>query len=50
MLKPGEFHLARVVEQHADTGHVVMPAHFTAPSTGLIVRDGAAFAPVPALA
>lgn len=34
----------RFIEQHADTGHVVMPAHFRAPSAGRIVRDGDAFA------
>jgi glyoxylase-like metal-dependent hydrolase (beta-lactamase superfamily II) len=33
----------RFVEQHADTGNVVMPAHFLAPSAGCIVRRGRAF-------
>lgn len=33
----------RFIEQHADTGNLVMPAHFLAPSAGRIVRRGAAF-------
>lgn len=33
----------RFVEQHADTGNLVMPAHFVAPSAGRIVRRGKAF-------
>lgn len=32
------------VEQHAETGNVVMPGHFLAPSAGRIVRRGASFA------
>lgn len=34
----------RFIEQHADTGNLVMPAHFLAPSAGRIVRHGDAFA------
>ena len=34
----------RFIEQHADTGNVVMPAHFLAPSAGRIVRHAGAFA------
>lgn len=34
----------RFIEQHADTGNLVMPAHFLAPSAGRIVRHGAVFA------
>lgn len=33
----------RLVEQHADTGNLVLPAHFCAPSAGRIVRRGSAF-------
>lgn len=33
----------RFIEKHADTGNVVMPAHFLAPSAGRIVRRGGAF-------
>jgi len=31
------------IEQHADTGNLVMPAHFLAPSAGQIVRRDSAF-------
>jgi glyoxylase-like metal-dependent hydrolase (beta-lactamase superfamily II) len=34
----------KFVEQHAETGSVVMPAHFMAPSAGRIVRRGRALA------
>lgn len=34
----------RFIEQHAETGNLVMPAHFLAPSAGQIVRHGDAFA------
>jgi glyoxylase-like metal-dependent hydrolase (beta-lactamase superfamily II) len=33
----------RLIEQHADTGNLVMPAHFRAPSAGRILRHGSAF-------
>jgi len=33
----------RFIEKHADTGNLVMPAHFLAPSAGHIVRRGDAF-------
>lgn len=33
----------RFIEQHADTGNLVMPAHFRAPSAGRIHRHGSAF-------
>lgn len=35
------------IERHADTGSVVMPAHFLAPSAGHIVRMGGAFGFLP---
>ena len=38
----------RFLEQHADTGNVIMPAHFLAPAAGCIVRRGGAFAFAPA--
>jgi glyoxylase-like metal-dependent hydrolase (beta-lactamase superfamily II) len=31
------------IEQHADTGHLIMPAHFSGPSAGRIEHAGAAF-------
>lgn len=34
----------KFIDQHADTGNLVMPAHFAAPSWGCIVRHGATFA------
>ena len=37
----------RFVERHADTGNLVMPAHFLAPSAGRIERRGKAFAFAP---
>jgi glyoxylase-like metal-dependent hydrolase (beta-lactamase superfamily II) len=33
----------RFIEQHADTGNLVLPAHFLAPAAGRIVRHGPAF-------
>jgi glyoxylase-like metal-dependent hydrolase (beta-lactamase superfamily II) len=33
----------RLIEEHADTGNLVMPAHFLAPSAGCIVRRRDAF-------
>ena len=33
----------RFIEQHADSGNLVMPAHFCAPSAGHIVRRGKAY-------
>jgi glyoxylase-like metal-dependent hydrolase (beta-lactamase superfamily II) len=44
---PEQAHVSRrrFIEQHADTNHLVMPAHFLAPSAGHIVShgNGAAF-------
>ncbi len=39
----------RFIEHQADTGNLVMPAHFLAPSSGLIVSRGDAFGFVDAL-